>query len=288
MRFKFFRRRHPIEARAIGERRMLIIHNHVFKNAGTTIDWALQRNFGDRFVDHRDDVQMRKGAAYLGPYILEHQQVRALSTHHLVFPLPEIAGIELVELMTFRHPIERVASVYHFERKQTIDIPGTIHARKLSLRDYVVWRMRPDVGATIRNNHVRKLLPPRKLSEERIQDFEMSGLKDRLKQLPMLGLVERFEDSMVLFEAYLRKEFPSIDLSYVPQNVGRVERDGLEDQLEHLKLEIGNDVFELLIQKNQEDLLLYEWAKEEFESRVALVPDFPQQLADLRDRCRAL
>ena len=37
-------------------RRKVIIHKHLFKNAGTTFDWSLHKNFGNDFCDHRDDV----------------------------------------------------------------------------------------------------------------------------------------------------------------------------------------------------------------------------------------
>ena len=36
--------------------RNVILHYHLFKNAGSTLDWSLQRQFGAGFVDHRDDA----------------------------------------------------------------------------------------------------------------------------------------------------------------------------------------------------------------------------------------
>ena len=39
--------------------KQVILHGHIFKNAGTTLDWALKRSFGKAFVDHRRDDQMR-------------------------------------------------------------------------------------------------------------------------------------------------------------------------------------------------------------------------------------
>lgn len=55
---------------------------HAFKNAGSTIDWALEKNFNKAFIDHRDDKNMKKGAAYLGPYLIENLNISALSSHH--------------------------------------------------------------------------------------------------------------------------------------------------------------------------------------------------------------
>lgn len=269
-------------------RRVIVIHNHIFKNAGTTIDGALHKNFGEAFIDHRDDASMRKGASYLGPYLTKNKQIKALSTHHLTMPLPSLVNVELKELMMFRHPIERVTSVYNFERQQIIDIPGTIHARKLSLKDYIIWRMRPEVGATIRNYHVRKMLAPRKPGQESVRNHEMAELKQRLSNMEMFGLVERFDESMVFFEDCLTKFFLKIDLSYVPQNVGQAPGEGLSTKIERLKEEIGDDVFDLLIKKNQYDLQLYEWVKDLFENRIETDRAFGEKLVKFRSRCAEL
>ena len=40
--------------------RHIILHGHIFKNAGTTFDWSLQKNFGKNFLDHRKDLLMRR------------------------------------------------------------------------------------------------------------------------------------------------------------------------------------------------------------------------------------
>jgi hypothetical protein len=269
-------------------KRIVIVHNHLFKNAGSTIDWALKGNFGRAFVDHREDDLMRQGAAYLGPYLLKNQNIKALSTHHLTLPLPELDGVRLIMIMMLRHPIERVTSAYKFERAQESDThPGVIHARKYSLRDYIRWRMRPDVGSTIRNFQTRRMLPPRKAGQEIITEAEMADVAKRLKALPLVGLVDRFDESMVLFEEYLRPIYPQIDLSYVAQNVGQEVAEMKENRLERLRSEVGDDTYELLLQNNQRDMQLLELAQDEFNTRVTAMEDFARKLAEFRARCTA-
>ena len=56
--------------------RSVIIHNHLFKNAGSSFDWVLQKNFGDDFVDHREDQEMIEGAKYLGPFLQKHKNIK--------------------------------------------------------------------------------------------------------------------------------------------------------------------------------------------------------------------
>jgi hypothetical protein len=268
--------------------RHIVLHNHLFKNAGSTIDWALQQNFRDAFIDHRDDEQMRKGAVYLQSYLEENKHIKALSSHHLTMPLPEIMGVKLLTMMMLRHPIERVTSVYKFEKEQVSDThPGVINAQKLSLRDYIHWRMRPEVGATIRNFQARKLLPPRKLGQEQISDAELSALKNQLSKTELLGLVGRFDESMLLFEERLKKIFPNIDLSYVAQNVGQEATQKHENRLERLRAEIGDETYELLLEKNREDLQLLRYVEEEVARRISKVKCFEQKLENFKARCKA-
>lgn len=268
--------------------RVIVIHNHIFKNAGSTIDWALHNNFGKDFIDHRDNASMRNGASYLGPYLCENKHIKALSTHHWILPLPELPNTRLLKIMMFRDPIERVTSVYNFERKQAAGTtPGVDQARKLNLRDYILWRMTPQAGATIRNYHVRKTLPPRKARQEDISEQEMNMSKRFVESVEMLGLVERFDESMVLFEETLKSNYPGIDLSHIPQNIGQNVKESRQARIERLRVETGEDVFQLLLEKNQADIELYEWAEKEVASRIAKIPNFPEKLADFESRCNA-
>ena len=71
------------------EEREVILHCHLFKNAGTALDWALQRTFGDGFIDHRYDDNMRQeGVVYLDGYLSKRPKVQVLSSHHMSF-MPE-------------------------------------------------------------------------------------------------------------------------------------------------------------------------------------------------------
>lgn len=270
--------------------RVVIIHNHLFKNAGSTIDWSLRRNFGKDFVDHRDDDNMRRGAAYLGPYLADHHTVKALSTHHLTLPLPVVNNTRLMMMLMLRHPIERVQSVYNFERKQNhASTPGAIHARRYNLREYIEWRMQPDIGATIRNFHTVRFLHAHEYTHKNdITEKEFALAVATLRSTEMLGLVERFDESIVLFEESLRPVFPEIDLSYRIQNVGSSKDVPREKRTGKLRKEIGEAVFTKLLNNNSWDLELYTLAEREFSARVDKIKKFQQKLEGFRERCRRL
>ena len=134
--------------------RTVILHGHIFKNAGTTFDLSLERNFGDRLGDHRDDLEMRGGGAqYLESFLEDHPEIEALSSHHLNFSISQSNALDFISCYILRNPISRIRSVYNFERQQKSDSLGAKTAKKLSFLEDTLWRMRDDVPNTIRNHH---------------------------------------------------------------------------------------------------------------------------------------
>ncbi len=268
-------------------RNAIVIHNHLFKNAGSTIDWALKRSFGSSFVDHRDDALMRKGRDYLGPYLENDEHINAISTHHLSFPLPEVKGIHLLVMTMFRHPIERVTSVYNFERKQTCNsTPGVIHARKFSIGEYIEWRLKPEVGSTIRDFHSRRMLPYKKACNEQVTLSELRLVEESVKRSEMIGIVEKFDESMVLFEEEMKVHFPTVDLSYALQNIGQNPNEKQGERLRKLKSEIGEATYSSLEESNQSDLMLHGFVVNEFNRRVSNIDGFQEKLENFRLRCQ--
>ena len=271
----------------IPNERLVIVHNHVFKNAGSSIDWALKRNFGDGFFDHRDDLNMRTGAGYVATFLRDHPHVSALSTHHLRPPLPEMDRVRFMTIMMLRHPLERVTSVYRFERQQKpADTLGAKFARSHTLRQYVLWRMQPDVPPTIRNFHIFRSLPGPFSWKNDIGPRELAQARAYIDSVELLGLVERFDESMVLFESSLRPVCPTIDLSYRIQNVGQNPAESLAERIEMLRAQIGEAAFALLADRNQSDLELYAYARQKFEERWQRSNAGGDALTDFQRRCR--
>lgn len=271
----------------VREKRTVVIHNHVFKNAGSTIDWALRNNFGSGFIDHRDDENMRKGSEYLKRYILKHPNILALSTHHLQLPLPELECFKFITIMMFRHPIERVTSVYNFEKKQTdADTLGARFARTHNLREYVIWRMHFDTPPTIRNFHVFKTLSGSVSWQKEFGEVELLKAKKYVDSLELPGFIERFDESMVYFEKILGSIFPNIDLSYKIQNVGQKLHETQELRIEKLRCEIGIEAFKLLVDRNQVDLELYQYAKHIFKKKLNHVNDIDAHMNHFIERCQ--
>ena len=265
--------------------RPVIVHCHLFKNAGSTLDWSLQRQFGSGFIDHRDDDSMLQGASFLGSYIKSHQELSAISSHHVSLPLPISEKFHILPIIALRHPIDRALSVYEFERRQESDTPGAIQAKKLSLADYIRWRMQPDVRPTIRNFHCSFCTNH---FDSEIGEQQYLDSVALLTRTPLLIIVERYNESMLLLEHHLEQYFPQIDLSYIRQNVTPGREGSVQQRIEALYDELGPELTVEFREKNHWDVKLYEDAQAIFNERLGSLGRFDSLLENLESRCRLL
>jgi hypothetical protein len=268
--------------------RTILAHGHIFKNAGSTLDWALKRNFGRRFVDHRDDQPMRtEGTAYLGKYLNANPKLIAISSHHLCYPLPEIDQVTIVPVYILRNPIERVLSVYEFERRQPSSTPGAVNAKRWDIDEYVRWRLQPDSGATIRNYQVRYLtgmhrFPKRRVSNEVYQ----AALENLQSAVSRIGIVEKLDESFVEFEHALRhhQPFATLDLAYVSQNVNTSRPATSGERIDELRVRLGDSLFDELMAANEFDNRLHAEADRLLAERCQEIDDFDEHLNEFRAR----
>lgn len=213
--------------------RDVIVHVHIFKNAGSSFDDALLNFFNNNFVDHREDEALKKGKmAYLTKYLDDHPNIKAFSSHSVYFIPTNTEKFRFHPIYFLRNPIERIRSVYDFEKKQLPAITqGAIKAKKLNFKEYVAWYMQHDSPATIRNLQTIFLSGGK-------NDFERAfkSALNNLKKTQCIGIVDRYDESMVVFEDYLRDYFPGIDLSYIRRNTTNLNHDQLPEEREHLSL----------------------------------------------------
>ncbi len=268
--------------------RDILLHAHIFKNAGTSFDWSLARCFGEGFVDHREDRAMiQGGASYLAGYIQENPGVSALSSHHLCYPLPELDEVRLHQCLLIRHPLDRITSVYNFERRQEAETRGAVAAKQMDFKAYVEWRMRDDVPRTIRDYQTLNVAGDHAhMPGSRVPYQRLWGAVSRIMNLQCVGVVDRYDESMVVFEHALAKFLPDLDLSYVPQNVSVPEAmtDPLDSRVSDVLEQLGGLAPEVL-RKNSCDIVLYNVANQRLDETIRAVPDFAERLAVFRQRC---
>lgn len=241
--------------------RIVILHRHIFKNAGTTFDSILANNFGEAFCDHRDDIPMRKmGEKYLLQFLKEHPEIEALSSHHIWFNPTSDSQFQFIPIIFVRHPIERIRSVYNFERQQQSDTPGAVMAKKYDFKTYVAWLMQDDVSAVIRNIHTRHLAGIKKPRPLQKKHFRVA-IK-AIEQNPFIGVVDLFEQSINFFDKIFRTKGIRLDFNYQNKNISRpFENADYELRAREVLDELG-DIAEVVLEKNAFDLKLYKIARE--------------------------
>jgi hypothetical protein len=262
--------------------RAVLIHGHMYKNAGSTLDWSLQRCFGSGFVDHRDDEAMKTGADYLQRYLLSRPATTALSSHWLTFDLPQTGNPDYHLLMLFRDPMLRMQSVYHFERRQReATVPVQEWGKWNSFADYVGLKLRPQAGPVIKNYQTRYCSGDYFGTDlDRMFDAAVARIDATLN----IGLVDRYAHSMALFEYNLRTVYPELDLSWQVQNrsaegAGK-DSDAIYAQME---TELGA-LWDEAIAANQYDLRLLDYVRSRFERAMAELPDREARLQHLHER----
>src|SRR4051812_844502 len=97
----------------------LLLHYHIFKNAGSSFEWTLEQAFGKAF--HRYDGtaagQVLSGAD-VAEYVKESRDARVICSHQATLPPPQLRGREVLSTILIRDPIARIRSIYAFERRQ--------------------------------------------------------------------------------------------------------------------------------------------------------------------------
>jgi hypothetical protein len=240
-------------------RRDIVAHAHIFKNAGTTLDWILEQNFGTDFTDDRNDQRMVREPQYLLDTVKSNPELRAISSHSMPLPIVEDDQINFHTIVMLRHPLLRVRSVYQFERKQRAATPGATMAKKLSFKDYVDWRMRASVASTIRDMQVRYLTRNSNKDREVLTEEHFMSACQFVDGNSLIGLVERFDQSMLLFSKYLASIGVDMNFSYQKQNVSNTPKAGKTQQIDSLKDDLGASLYQTLVEKNSMDLRLYEY-----------------------------
>lgn len=261
--------------------RQILIHYHIFKNAGTSIERSLETVFGDDLFPFETD----RPDGHLDPenaerLIADHPQLRAITSHQLHPPLPS-GDFAVFPLVVLREPISRVRSAYLFEWQKQIGRQQP----KGSLADYVEEKLatgQPGVVADFQVAHLsRRLLADQGRSWS---DME-AGLElatTFLDGLSVFGLVERLDESVALFNAALIEFYGHGRVQLEPRrdNVSQDPSLSVDEIHQQMADELGPSLFELLVERNRFDTELYRWASDRFSAAMSSMaqPDDDDQV----------
>lgn len=187
-----------------------VFHHHIFKCAGSTFSWILEKNFPRRvaYVEKRDpgarlDCEDAAEQAELA-------DARAVTSHLATVP-DEGRSLATLHVTFVRKPEERLASAYAYQRR--IGAPA---AEERSFRDYLE-RQRHSV---ISNFQTRHLSPQDDWAWAFSAGWHPAPERIRLDRNDLfVGTVESFDRCMVLLESRMASRGLAFDASYPgPQN----------------------------------------------------------------------
>jgi hypothetical protein len=265
-------------------RRRIILHYHIFKNAGTTVDSILGRNFRGRFAnfDSNDHNSVIPNHELLN-FLEAHPELVAVTSHHLRLPKPVDQRFIFHDVVFLRHPIARLWSTYGFYRRMDMGKdPLAASAQTRDAREFfrLLIEDYPQHACNAQLNLIAN-------AGDRIPTAaDLPRAAEILKQASSLGVAEHFDESAILAEYSLRPVFKKVDFSYVAQNVTDGGPKSLDQQFATFEEKCGKDILDELRRQNQLDLSLLNIGTEEVVRRFNQVPRHAARLEDLRARCR--
>lgn len=250
--------------------RNIIVHYHIFKNAGTTIDEILRASFGSRWQNF--DKAPTPGVKILPHELqifLEHNpQLNAVSSHDAFLPAPA-GDFTIYPILFIRHPLIRARSAWKFEWQ----IQPGLTTTKGSFAEYLEDKIaRKEAGVfsdfqtyKLSNQTYQPLDIQRRANTpaERLQTAQTT-----IASIPFFGLVEHMQVSLERMHYYLKMPFPELKIINKKYNASSMETKGIDETLDSIRNEIGTALFTELETRNSQDMQLYQFAIDRFFSVV--------------------
>lgn len=244
-----------------------LIHYHIFKNAGTSFEWALQQAYGDRF--HQFDSPDPSGkisARQIARLAQSAPELCAISSHQALPPAPRIFGRQVITSILIRDPIARIGSIYAFERGQQVNRPGALKAKELDFKAYVEWRL--ETAPSVFCNFQVMICSGRHRAECGKRDLEAAII--RLDAIDIVGTVARYAEWLAVAQSYLEQCFPNLSLPLVHHNRSREASIESESEiLARLTQDLGPALTRELLARNELDMALHQVADSLLTRRLA-------------------
>jgi hypothetical protein len=240
--------------------RKIIFHYHLFKNAGTSLDVLLKKNFPNSWVSKEFTGTAPSRREAVISWILKETNVVSFSSHTAAPLQAEIENIEVFPISFVRHPIDRIASAYTFERKQGYNTFGPTLARNTSLGGYIDIQLSLGYDSQCRNFLLQHFSS---FSDAVTQDRETRAVKV-VDTLPFIGLVEEYAESIEKLATWLKPHFPEFQPIVFEANVTRDVSVPLDEWLSQIRQEIGPDLYQKVTDANKADFMLYERVKQRY------------------------
>lgn len=280
--------------------RSVIVHYHIYKNAGTSFDHVLSHNFGD------------KQELFDGPYpfftidqdqldriIMRRRDAIAFSSHQILLPPPSSIDYRPISAIFLRNPFLRIASIYRFKRgPETEDgapigllephqrasalaevgepvemadqfdmTPTAIYAREHDFAGWLEYCLADPVQLTIISNAQTRFFAtqyqqrPQSRRTPRGMIYDLATALRTLCGVNLLGRTENFEQDVARFSRILAEDGITLELpADTRKNVTDAHSLSTVERVEKLLAPLPTALRQRLEQANQQDIALYDRA----------------------------
>ncbi|WP_426662535.1 hypothetical protein [Rhodanobacter aciditrophus] len=241
----------------------VLIHYHIFKNAGSSVDASLRHSFGDRWGTFEGrHAHAILSSDQLAAFMAVNTHLSAISSHLARPPLPTPYCLPVVFL---RHPLLRAYSVYQYTRMDSSQ-PFSDVALTLSFSDYIRWALRKESGSiVIRDYQVVHLSDASWRGGDILKavatQADLEQARDLLSNWGMAGIVEEFELSTAVFQSKYSKYLPELEFLPKWDNATSRETASLSDRLDQLRQMLGDGLYGDFMEANSLDLDLHAHAQ---------------------------
>jgi hypothetical protein len=262
--------------------RCVLLHYHIFKNAGSTIEEIFERSFRGAFsrieTPDREGLVSNQG---LVNFLERNPSTKAVSSHQIRYPTPKFPGFLFLDVCLVRDPIDRIRSIYDFYHSSPATGDPLSDLAQGSLGDFVAGLVERQ-PLYIKNVQVNQLACAGDSDEPEERDFQVAA--ERIRNAALLGVVDCFNKSMVAGEHRLQPVFPELDCALPAENVtGGLEGD-LALRIAKVRAACDESVYAELLRLSDLDIRLVNCARAEVERRFRLVPDACAKLQEFDQR----
>ena len=260
------------------QQRNVLLHYHIFKNAGTTFERVLDENYGDGHITFDGPFSFSViDQDQLSTIIQRHPNAIACSSHQIHLPPPSATRFRPIPVVFIRNPLLRIRSVFLFGKRSAGKVleTGTRSESLAGLEEWITQKLweNPELISNMQTSMLSRCykLPPKLEWREGRANLDLQLAINHLSGVPCLGRVEYFDIDVSSFsETLSRYGLPFVYTKRKAENVSSPDHQStVEEQLRSIEQSLSPETWQKLNWLNHQDLALYEIAHEMVEKRLA-------------------
>lgn len=240
----------------IGEKQV-VIFLHIPKTAGTTLRYVIQYQYKPSAIyelygpsaTHSERLEEFKRLSDA-----RKAEIKIVNAH-LGFGLHEFLPQSCTYITFLRNPVDRVVSMYYYFQRT-----GNNYVQNLTLKEFIqtYGGARDNMTKYLSGEKLKiQLNDPNNEIDYQCSSESLETAKSNLKKhFKIIGLAERFDESLIILKNKLGWKVPLYDKNNVSKNRPSTK-------------EVSKDTLNLIEKFNEFDIQLYEYAKEIFEELIA-------------------